>query len=208
MADHVYVGADKECGACGSPMAAIANNSTNCGCGLDDDGTVRRMDAPKKAAPPPPKKAGIHKGIVLAIGGILGWGQVPYTLIPQAGTEHTGPLRASTSPDRGDHRHSGPRARWASGFSVIGRTPALERPLAVAVVRLVDGSWPERLQDAHRSSHGGPRAGASSGGAASRPRWARSSHAMVPGGTAGRRTWRLGGVLAADHPRSGGSSAR
>ncbi len=50
----------------------------------------------------------------------------------------------------------------ASGFSALRRTPALERPLAVAVVGLLDGSWPERLYDAHDSCHGGPRAGARS----------------------------------------------
>lgn len=68
--DHVYVGADRECGACGSPMAAVAKHCTNCGCGLDDAEAVDRVTEapPKPAAPPPPSKSGgCGKVILLAI---------------------------------------------------------------------------------------------------------------------------------------------
>ena len=68
--DHVYVGADKECEACGSPMAAKANNCTNCGCGLDGAETVARVQEAAAPAPPAPKASGGGIGKAI-LGGIV-----------------------------------------------------------------------------------------------------------------------------------------
>ncbi len=74
VADHVYVGADKECVACGSPMAAIAKHCTNCGCGLDGAAEVDRVHEAPKKGPAPAKEAsggGCGKLIVLGIIGVI-----------------------------------------------------------------------------------------------------------------------------------------
>jgi hypothetical protein len=69
VADHKFTGADKECSACGSPMAAAANNCTNCGCGLDGAEQVDLVV--EKEAPPPPapkKKSGGSSGKFILFG--------------------------------------------------------------------------------------------------------------------------------------------
>jgi ribosomal protein L32 len=66
--DHRYVGADKECEACGSPMGAACNNCTNCGAGLDGAAEVGRVP---DGAPPPPPKQRSGPGRAIAIGVVV-----------------------------------------------------------------------------------------------------------------------------------------
>ncbi len=51
--DHAFVGADKDCPACSSPMSAAAAHCTNCGSPMDAAAEVKKKSAsPKKPAAP------------------------------------------------------------------------------------------------------------------------------------------------------------
>jgi hypothetical protein len=57
--DHVYVGADRTCAACGSPQSAKAHNCGHCGAPLDGAAEVKRVlaePAPPRAAAAVPRK--------------------------------------------------------------------------------------------------------------------------------------------------------
>ena len=76
--DHVYVGADRLCGNCGSAMSAKALHCTQCGAPLEGAREVKRVDAP--LPPPPPAKPArslascllpVIGVVVLLVGGLL-----------------------------------------------------------------------------------------------------------------------------------------
>src|SRR5688500_9569109 len=77
--DHVYVGADRMCGACGSAMSAKALHCSQCGAPLEGAREVRRADAEPKAPPSVAKPArGLASCLlpalaiaVLVVGGLL-----------------------------------------------------------------------------------------------------------------------------------------
>jgi hypothetical protein len=76
--DHEYVGADRLCGACGSPMAAKAQHCTQCGSPLDGAKEVRRVQeaaAAPQAAAAIPKRA-LSAGCVVGCLGLLGLGGI------------------------------------------------------------------------------------------------------------------------------------
>src|SRR6185295_10750417 len=76
--DHVYVGADRLCGNCGSAMSAKALHCTQCGAPLEGAREVKLVDAP--LPPPPPAKPArslascllpVIGVVVLLVGGLL-----------------------------------------------------------------------------------------------------------------------------------------
>lgn len=75
VADHVFTGADKDCPACSSPMAAAAAHCGNCGAPMDAASTVglKSDDPPAAPVAPPTKRSklpllGCGALIVLAVG--------------------------------------------------------------------------------------------------------------------------------------------
>jgi hypothetical protein len=68
--DHVYVGADKLCSACGTAMSAKAVHCTQCGAPLEGSREVRLVDAPPPpvAAPPAARRRGLASCLLPALG--------------------------------------------------------------------------------------------------------------------------------------------
>ena len=76
VADHKYMGADRQCSACETPNAAIAKHCINCGKPMDGDAEVHRVtEQSQQAAPPPPaepKKSSPVGMIILAVVVVVG----------------------------------------------------------------------------------------------------------------------------------------
>ncbi|MCP4873349.1 MAG: zinc ribbon domain-containing protein [Proteobacteria bacterium] len=69
VADHKFSGADKDCPACSSPMAAAAAHCGNCGSPMDGAAAVKlKSDAP---APDPQKAKGSGNGKLIGIGCVV-----------------------------------------------------------------------------------------------------------------------------------------
>lgn len=67
VAGHTYVGADRECPSCKSPMAATAKNCTHCGSPMDGSREVASV-----GKPPAPKRQPLIWPYVLAAIAVLG----------------------------------------------------------------------------------------------------------------------------------------
>jgi hypothetical protein len=79
VSDHVFVGADKDCPACSSPMAAAAAHCGNCGSPMDAaDQVTLKKDKPERArrSEPPPRKKDSKASRFILLGCALLMGMV------------------------------------------------------------------------------------------------------------------------------------